>query len=209
MKKNSETSPNIVELPSPGTGDDLEVNHSMPLVTMPSYDVDELGDPSDSSGGLTSPNLVHSINPGLSLASSANFARMQSSYSSHQERKESSSSSVTKTVGLGDQIVTSSANSSSKQMSRTDAAAAMGQLTLGEDGQAIITGTAVKSVSSESHKSSSSSQRQITANGEVTKANHHSSSSYSSSKKSSRVTMTSSNVTRSLLTSSQVLEQSL
>lgn len=186
-----------MELPSPGIGsEDLEASHSMPLVTMPPYEVEE--DPADN-GGLTSPNLVHSINPGLSLASATNFARMQSSYS---ERKESSS--MTKMVGMGDQIVTSSANTSSKQSSRMDAAAA-GSLTVGEDGQAIITGTAVKSVSSESHKSSSSSQRQMTANGEVT-ANHHSSSSYSSSKKSSRVTMTNvTNVTRSLLTSSQVI----
>ena len=110
---------------------------------------------------------VHRINPGLSLTQ-ANFARMQSSYSSsHQERKESSSSSVTKT--LGEQSVTSvSESQSSQSQQKSSVSATAGQLSYGDHGQAVFTGIK-KEASSESHeKSSSSSQRISSSNGAVT-----------------------------------------
>ena len=170
----------------------MESGTSNPLVTMPSHDLVELPEAEDE--GLTSPNLVHSINPGMSLASATNFARMQSSSYSHQERKESSSSSVTKMQG--DQVVSSAQNSSSSA-SRTDSAAT-GQLAIGQDGQMVMSGTKVQSSSSESHESSS--ERKLMANGAMTSS---ATSSHSFSKKSTSSTVT--NVTsRSLLSSSQV-----
>ena len=181
----------ITETTSP-ISSELESGNSHPLVTMPSHDLGEVAENEDE--GLTSPNLVHSINPGMSLASATNFARMQSSSFSHQERKESSSSSVTKMQG--DQVVSSAQNSSSS--ASASSAMATGQMAIGQDGQVVMSGTKMQSSSSQSHESSS--ERKLMANGAMTTSN---SSSHSFSKKSSSSTVT--NVTsRSLLTSSQV-----
>ena len=178
----------ITETTSPVISEEQD-NH--PLVTMPSHDLAEVP---EAEPGLTSPNLVHSINPGMSLASATNFARMQSSSYSHQERKESSSSSVTKMQG--DQVVSSAQNSSSS--ASASSSAATGQMAIGHDGQVVLSGTKVQSSSSESHESSS--ERKLMANGVMASS---ASSSHSYSKKSSLSTVT--NVTsRSLLSSSQV-----
>ena len=93
---------------------------------------------------------------------------MQSSYSSsHQERKESSSSSVTKT--LGEQSVTSVSESQSSQSQQKSSVVSAGQLSYGDHGQAVFTGIKKEASSSESHeKSSSSSQRISSSNGAVT-----------------------------------------
>lgn len=145
----------------------------------------------------------------MSLASTASFAKMQSSF---QERKESSAS-VSKTSIMGDQVVSSSQQSASKS-SRSDSTTATGCLAIGQDGQAaIIAGAKVHQSSQQSHAESSSLT--ASSNGEV---RHQSSShSVSSSKKSSSsIMMTSSssaaaactaavaaNFPRSLLTLSQ------
>lgn len=185
----TESSPGIMEMASGSLESDIDSNA---LVTMPETDI------VPANGSLTSPNLVHSINPGMSLASATSFAKMQSSYKS-SERKESSTS-VSTMLGAGDgQMVTNAQSASSS--SRMDSSATAG-LAIGHDGQAVITGS--KMQSSESHESSSSSQRKVTANGEVTSLSSHQ-SSHTSSKKSSSITMTSSgSFARSLLTSSQV-----
>ena len=115
----------ISETTSPVIQEESETgNSNHPLVTMPSHDLVEV--PENEGGGLTSPNLVHNINPGMSLASATNFARMQSF--SHQERKESSSSSVTKMQG--DQVVSSAQNSSSS--ASASSSAATGQMAIGQ-----------------------------------------------------------------------------
>ena len=63
-----------------GGGNELS-SDSTALVTMP--DLGEEGQ----NGSLTSPNLVHSIDPGMSLASATSYAKKQSS----SVRKQSSS----------------------------------------------------------------------------------------------------------------------
>ena len=194
---NLSCSKGISETTSPVIQEESETGNSgnHPLVTMPSHDLVEV--PENEGGGLTSPNLVHNINPGMSLASATNFARMQSF--SQSERKESSSSSVTKMHG--DQVVSSAQNSSSSASASHSAAS--GQMAIGHDGQVVMSGTKMQSSSSESHESSS--ERKLMANGVMASS---ASSSHSYSKKSSSSTIT--NVTsRSLLSSSQVRIHSL
>ena len=209
------TSP--VDLDANG-GPGLEVSSdSTALVTMP-----DLGEVEGQNGSLTSPNLVHSINPGMSLASATSFAKMQSSSS---VRKESSSSmSTMRSVGQsgsmldGQAAVVSSTSQSASSASSHSASASIGHAAVGHDGQALMmTGTKMSASSAKSHESTSSSMsaRQITgANGEsvMASSSSHRSTQSSSSQKSSCVTMTSAasdsgvgSLTRSLLTSSQVI----
>ena len=204
--------PSIDEFPSP----DIEeppstASSSAPLVTLPPSDLAEVIDVTQENGrgSLTSPNLVHNINPGMSRASAVSFAKKESSY---QARKESSTSvSTTQRGGASGSVVTSAQSANTSSASRMESAA-VGAVAIGQDGQAVITGRKMQSSSSESRESSSSSKRQITANGTEVMASHshRETSSHVSSKKSSSITMTSASasVTGSLLTSSQVNEWS-
>ena len=202
----------------PGLNNDMAAasSDSTALVTLP-----DLGEVEGQNGSLTSPNLVHSINPGMSLASATSFAKMQSSSS---VRKESSSSmSTMRSVGQsgsmldGQAAVVSSTSQSASSASSHSASASIGHAAVGHDGQALMmTGTKMSASSAKSHESTSSSMsaRQITgANGEsvMASSSSHRSTQSSSSQKSSCVTMTSAadsgvgSLTRSLLTSSQVI----
>ena len=85
---------------------------STALVTMP--DDQEGGQ----NGSLTSPNLVHSMNPGMSLASATSFAKMQSSSKSSVRKESSSSVSTMKsTAGQAQAVVSCSAQESASSAS--------------------------------------------------------------------------------------------
>jgi hypothetical protein len=208
-----DTTPGIVEFPtSPtdldGGGNELS-SDSTALVTMP--DLGEEGQ----NGSLTSPNLVHNIDPGMSLASATSYAKRQSS----SVRKQSSSSvSTMRSSAIGQagmeasQAVVSSVSASAQSASSASASSHTASIgAIGQDGQAVMmTGTKMSSAKSQ-ESSSSMSARQITgANGSESVVASSSSShrQSSSSQKSSCITMTSAagsgSLTRSLLTSSQI-----
>ena len=77
--------------------------------------------PDDQEGGqngsLTSPNLVHSMNPGMSLASATSFAKMQSSSKSSVRKESSSSVSTMKSTAGQAAVVSCSAQESASSAS--------------------------------------------------------------------------------------------
>ena len=91
---------------------------STALVTMP-------GDQEGQNGTLTSPNLVHNMNPGMSLASATSFAKMQSSSSS--SRKESSTSMSTMRGQDGQAVVSCSAQQQSASSASSQSASIGGK----------------------------------------------------------------------------------
>ena len=100
-----------------GGGNELS-SDSTALVTMP--DLGEEGQ----NGSLTSPNLVHNIDPGMSLASATSYAKRQSS----SVRKQSSSSvSTMRSSAIGQagmeasQAVVSSVSASAQSASSASA----------------------------------------------------------------------------------------
>ena len=132
--KRNETSPSIMEMPSTGEIDidDMSEGSVVPIVTSPMSEMD-LNFPSDSenggcgSGGLTSPNLVSSMNSGgLTLSTASPLAKMASNLSamttansySHEERKTSSTS---KTKIVTDKFSSESATASAAQLKRVQA----------------------------------------------------------------------------------------
>lgn len=70
----SESSLGITELPSDSLEDQ---DDSHPLVTMPSCDLAEVEAHNNNGGSLTSPNLVHSINPGKNSLKYSKNAKKQ------------------------------------------------------------------------------------------------------------------------------------
>ena len=103
-----------------GGGNELS-SDSTALVTMP--DLGEEGQ----NGLLTSPNLVHSIDPGMSLASATTYAKKQSS----SVRKQSTSSvSTMRSVGQAGMdsqaVVSCSAQQSASSASSHSASASIG-----------------------------------------------------------------------------------
>ena len=113
------SSPNLTCLQSIISGGGIELNSdSTALVTMP-------GDQEGQNGTLTSPNLVHNMNPGMSLASATSFAKMQSSSSS--SRKESSTSMSTMRGQDGQAVVSCSAQQQSASSASSQSASIGGK----------------------------------------------------------------------------------
>ena len=127
--KRNETSPSIMELPSSGEINIDEPCDNMPIVTSPLSEMPEMdiNFNSDSDNpGLTSPNLVSSMNSGgLTLSNASPLAKMSNLTSmtntnsySHEERKTSSSS---KTKIVTDKFSSESATASAAQTKRVQA----------------------------------------------------------------------------------------